>query len=243
MRTWWEKKPRPGQIMGAHHQMRAKHPVVIVPGFTSCGLELWAGEPCLSSYFRRRIWGTTTMLQSFFQDTDCWLRHMKLDLESGMDPAGIKLRSDIGIDAADYFGPGYWLWGKMIENLADIGYDSSNLHMEAYDWRLSPVLLQERDHFFSRLKSTFELSLATSGERAALLAHSYGSLLVHFFFNWVESPKVCQLFGGNGGAGWVDKHIESYVNIAGPMLGVPKATSALLSGEFREVAVLGSLRK
>ena len=30
--------------------------------------------------------------------------------------------------------------------------------------------------------------------------------------------------------GWCDKHIEAYVNIAGPVLGVPKAVSACLSG-------------
>lgn len=29
---------------------------------------------------------------------------------------------------------------------------------------------------------------------------------------------------------WVHQHIESYANIAGPTLGVPKAISSLLSG-------------
>lgn len=31
--------------------------------------------------------------------------------------------------------------------------------------------------------------------------------------------------------GWCDKHVEAYVNIAGPVLGVPKAVSACLSGQ------------
>ena len=31
-------------------------------------------------------------------------------------------------------------------------------------------------------------------------------------------------------AGWTDKHIAIYVNIAGPVLGVPKAITAFLSG-------------
>lgn len=35
----------------------------------------------------------------------------------------------------------------------------------------------------------------------------------------------------NQEAGWCDKHIEAYVNIAGPVLGVPKAVSACMSGQ------------
>jgi phospholipid:diacylglycerol acyltransferase len=46
-----------------------------------------------------------------------------------------------------------------------------------------------------------------------------------YFFKWVQSPQ-----GGKGGDQWVDDHIESFVNIGGPLLGVPKAFSALLSG-------------
>ena len=30
---------------------------------------------------------------------------------------------------------------------------------------------------------------------------------------------------------WVDKHIHAYVNIAGPVLGVAKSMTSLLSGE------------
>ncbi|CAG8643201.1 3073_t:CDS:2, partial [Racocetra fulgida] len=34
---------------------------------------------------------------------------------------------------------------------------------------------------------------------------------------------------GNGGLSWVNDHIEAFINIGGPLLGVPKALSALLS--------------
>lgn len=47
-----------------------------------------------------------------------------------------------------------------------------------------------------------------------------------YFLKWVESP-----IGGNGGPRWTEEHIESFVNIAGPMMGVPKALTAMLSGE------------
>ncbi len=35
----------------------------------------------------------------------------------------------------------------------------------------------------------------------------------------------------NEQSGWCEKHLEAYVNIAGPVLGVPKAVTACLSGQ------------
>jgi phospholipid:diacylglycerol acyltransferase len=31
-------------------------------------------------------------------------------------------RAAVGLEAADYVIGGYWVWGKIIENLAEIGY-------------------------------------------------------------------------------------------------------------------------
>lgn len=39
-----------------------------------------------------------------------------------MDPEGIKLRAASGLEAADYLFPGYWVWGKLIQNLAGDGF-------------------------------------------------------------------------------------------------------------------------
>ena len=44
----------------------------------------------------------------------------------------------------------------MIENLAVVNYDTNNLHLAPYDWRLSYYNLEERDGYFSRLKTTIE---------------------------------------------------------------------------------------
>lgn len=54
---------------------------------------------------------------------------MQLDLESGMDPQDetIKLRAAEGLEAVDFFFPGYHVWAKLIESLADLGYDSNNV--------------------------------------------------------------------------------------------------------------------
>ena len=54
--------------------------------------------------------------------------------------------------AADYLIPGYWLWAKVIQNLADIGYDSDDMLMACYDWRLAFPILETRDKFLSELK-------------------------------------------------------------------------------------------
>lgn len=62
----------------------------------------------------------------------------------------------LGIDAATSFIQGYWIWSKIIENLAVVGYDTNNLFLAAYDWRLSFWNLEERDGFYSRLKSSIE---------------------------------------------------------------------------------------
>ena len=45
---------------------------------------------------------------------------------------------------------------KIVENLAVINYDTNNLYMAPYDWRLSFYNLEVRDGYFSRLKTTIE---------------------------------------------------------------------------------------
>lgn len=67
----------------------------------------------------------------------CWLEHLSLDNETGLDPPGIRVRAVTGLVAADYFAPGYFVWAILIENLAKIGYEQKNMYMASYDWRLS----------------------------------------------------------------------------------------------------------
>lgn len=43
-----------------------------------------------------------------------------------------------------------------MENLAVVNYDTNNLYLAPYDWRLSYYNLEERDGYFSRLKTTIE---------------------------------------------------------------------------------------
>ena len=99
---------------------------------------------------------------------------MMLDPVTGLDPPNVKVRAAEGIDAASSFVQGYWIWfghsswlaihwpepfvsrSKIVENLAVVNYDTNNLYLAPYDWRLSYFNLEERDGYFSRLKTTIE---------------------------------------------------------------------------------------
>ncbi|EPS29726.1 Phospholipid:diacylglycerol acyltransferase [Penicillium oxalicum] len=224
--------------VGLHLQSQgigAKHPVVMIPGVISTGLESWGTGDNSRQYFRRRLWGSWTMMRALVLDKAEWKNHIMLDRKTGLDPPGIKLRAAQGFDATDFFITGYWIWNKILENLATIGYDPTNAFTAAYDWRLSYLNLEVRDKYFSRLKSYIETAVETGGEKISLVSHSMGSQVVLFFFKWVESEAH-----GNGGKDWVDRHIDSWINVSGCMLGAVKGLTAVLSGEMRDTAQLNA---
>jgi phospholipid:diacylglycerol acyltransferase len=230
--------PSPGALAKAAGR-KPHHPVVIVPGFISSGLELWEGLDCGRHFFRQRMWGTPAMARAYFSNRECWMQHMRLDPKTGLDPQGIKLRAVTGLEAVDWFVPGYFVWGKVIESLGEVGYDPNSIHAATFDWRLSPEQLETRDGYFTRLKHSVETLVEIHDVKVALLAHSYGDQLVRYFLNWVETSK--DEGGGGGGSDWTSRNVAVYVDIAGPMLGIPKAIPSLLSGEMRDTALLGQL--
>lgn len=124
------------------------------------------------------------MMRALVLDKAGWKRHIMLDKQTGLDPPGVKLRAAQGFDAADFFITGYWIWNKILENLASIGYDPSNAFTAAYDWRLAYANLEKRDQYFSRLRGHIELATQTSGEKAVLVSHSMGSQVLFYFFHW-----------------------------------------------------------
>ncbi|GAA5969238.1 hypothetical protein JCM11641_007521 [Rhodosporidiobolus odoratus] len=209
--------------------LEKQHAVVLVPGIVSSGLESWSTAPDAVPFFRSRIWSGTSMLRAVLKNKDAWTRAMSLDPFTGLDPDGYRVRAAQGLDAASAFMPGYWIWQKVIENLAVLGYTYDDLSLAAYDWRLAYYNLEVRDRYFSRLKSTIEFNLQVNGKKTVLVSHSMGSTVVLWFFKWVESEQF-----GKGGADWVDRHVSDWVNVAGTLLGVPKAMAALLSGEMRD---------
>merc|ERR1711939_43310 len=100
------------------------------------------------------------MLRALAMNKDGWVKAMSLDPVTGLDPpGGLRVRAAQGLDAASAFLPGYWIWQKVIENLAVLGYDHNDLTLAAYDWRLSYYNLEVRDRYFSRLQTAIEINL------------------------------------------------------------------------------------
>jgi len=216
--------------------IHANHPVVMIPGVISTGLESWGTTNSSRPFFRKRLWGSWSMMRALLQDKENWKRHIMLDKWTGLDPpGGIKLRAAQGFDAADFFITGYWIWNKILENLATIGYDPTNSFTAAYDWRLSYANLEVRDQYFTRLKMHVEMANSISGKKAVLISHSMGGQVLFYFFHWVASKS-----GGNGGDDWVDKYVDSWINISGCMLGALKGLPAVLSGEMKDTAQLNA---
>ena len=52
------------------------------------------------------------------------------------------------------------MWAPLIENLADLGYEASNMYMAAYDWRLPFEHLEARDQSSPTLTLPLPLSLS-----------------------------------------------------------------------------------
>ena len=208
----------------------------MIPGVISTGLESWGTDEASRPYFRKRLWGSFSMIRALVMDQASWKKHVMLDKDTGLDPPGIKLRAAQGFDATDFFIQGYWIWNKILENLATIGYDPSNALTAAYDWRLAYGNLEVRDQYFTRLKNNIETASRISGKKAVLLSHSMGGQVLYYFFHWVEAEGY-----GNGGSDWVDTYVDSWINVSGCMLGALKDIPAILSGEMRDTAQLNAV--
>lgn len=231
-----------GKRMKTQLNLTAHSNVVMVPGVISTGIESWSvstdGDCPLINHFRKRLWGSFYMLRTMVLDKACWLKHIMLDPETGLDPPNIKLRAAQGFEAADFFMAGYWIWNKILQNLAVIGYGPDNMLSAAYDWRLAYLDLEKRDGYFSKLKTTIELNLRLQGQKSILVGHSMGTQVIFYFMKWVEASGEHY---GNGGPNWVNDHIESFVDISGSSLGTPKSITALLSGEMKDTVQLNAL--
>jgi hypothetical protein len=96
----------------------AHHPVILIPGIVSTGLESWSTSEENKSWFRKRLWGTSTMIQAVLSDKKKWIEALSLDPETGLDPVGFKVRAAQGLDAASEFIQGYWVCNAIICCLA-----------------------------------------------------------------------------------------------------------------------------
>lgn len=232
-----------GRRMARQFNVTRKFNVLLVPGTTSTGIESWGldntDDACPSQpHFRKRLWGSYYMLKTMIMDKSCWLKHIMLDPTTGLDPPGIKLRACQGFEGADFFMAGYWIWNKILQNLAVVGYDPNTMLSASYDWRLAYLDLERRDGYFSKLKETIELTLRRTGEKTVLVGHSMGAQVIYYFLKWVEAEGPLY---GNGGSSWVNTHIEAFVDVSGTLLGAPKCVPALISGEMKDTVQLNAI--
>jgi phospholipid:diacylglycerol acyltransferase len=91
--------------------IKAHHPIILIPGIVSTGLESWSTSEENKGFFRKRLWGTSTMVQAVLSDKKRWIEAISLDPETGLDPVGHKVRAAQGLDAASEFIQGYWVSG------------------------------------------------------------------------------------------------------------------------------------
>lgn len=205
------------------HGYKAKHPVIGIPGYITTALEVWKGKECLKNNFREKIWGGINMVSQVISNRDCWIEHMKLN-DKGLDTENIKLRPLSGLESVDYIFPGYYVWARIILELGQVGYDTNNFIVQSYDWRLGFQQLEQRDGYFTRLKNNIEYQKRFHKEKVVIISHSLGTVVWYYFMNWIQGSK------------WIEEHVEHFINIGGPLLGVSKAASAVISGEMKDTS-------
>lgn len=104
-----QEKLRPGFQLAQKHDTQDKHPVVMIPGFITSGLEVWKGKSCMENLFRERVWGGLGSAPYWLRERYCMMENLALDPVTGGDPEGIKVRSAQGFAAADYFIGNDWM--------------------------------------------------------------------------------------------------------------------------------------
>jgi hypothetical protein len=106
----------------------------------------------------------------------------------------------------------------MSEALHRHGYrDHFSLVGAPYDFRfiLDPVI---RDQYFNALRAAIEGSCRASGEKAVIVTHSLGGVLLKWFFSACVSQE------------WIDRHVEQWVCVSAPFGGSHNALYAATSG-------------
>ncbi|OQR90421.1 hypothetical protein ACHHYP_05520 [Achlya hypogyna] len=211
-------------------------PVVLIPGLASSQLHAWKNERCHGSIGHEvrigdRMWIDVGRLLS---QPDCWERCMKLHVRNQSDVA-CKLRAGDGISAITELAPGLVtgplsvVWRHVIETLTDhFDMGPHQLMVAAYDWRLPPSMLQERDHFFYTMLKRIEDAVHLHQSRGVVvIAHSLGNNVLRYFLAWARrnihtSDKEHE--------GWVRRHIAAYFALGSPFLGSSEPLECLVTG-------------
>lgn len=211
-------------------------PVLLLPGLVSSRLVAWKRKVCRGPDINIQdvVWlNLQKLVETMTYDHHCWIDCMKLG-KNGTDPPDCKIRADEGLSAIAelspgmiYTPPGTSIFTSLIKMLAhELGYDRNSIIGGAYDWRLAPVQLQQRDSYFKTLKQSLEVAVEKNRRPAIVIAHSMGTNIFMYFCDWLrvhDKPSI-------GFERWMRKHIWAYVAIAAPLLGSPGALKSVMSG-------------
>ncbi|KAI4386098.1 hypothetical protein MLD38_004060 [Melastoma candidum] len=168
------------------------YPVVLVPGIFD-----WRDGNMGTEALRRGTLQEEALGWQLHWDHQklCWLEHLLLHNETGLDLPGACIRPVHGLVAVDYFEPGYFLWVVLIENLAKIGYGEKNMYMAAYDRRLS--FQNTEGSSAEQTEEQLELVFNANGcKKEVVVPHSMG---VNYFLHFLKWVKVPAPMVGRGG--------------------------------------------
>jgi hypothetical protein len=137
-------------------------------------------------------------------------------------------------------------------SLQAAGFTEQQMLALPWDWRLPLAALEERDQYFSKAMKSIEHTFNQNGQtKVAIVAHSFGALVAMYLFQFVLSKrgdasgddesgeadvavteeKDQDDSNGSWGQQWLDKHIEHFIPISAPFLGMPTALRYMLLGE------------
>ena len=209
-------------------------PLFLFPGLASSRLVAWRGKKCIGPDIavQDNIWlNIAKVVETLTFDPKCWLECLKLGTNQ-TDPGDCKVRAGEGLDAVSVLAPGLFterattVYGLLLQYVAEnFGYDSGSVIGFPYDWRLSPGKMEERDGFFSKMKTSIEAAVRQHRRPGIVVAHSMGNNVVRYLIQWLQHhyPKSWE--------SWVRGHLWTYVALAPPLLGSVMPLKSVLTGE------------
>ncbi|EFA76881.1 hypothetical protein PPL_09633 [Heterostelium album PN500] len=211
-----------------------KKPMVLVPGIAGSGLEGRFNKTrspawyCKKNVDWHRVWLSVAQIAV----QECWFDNLAVFYDTntqtysnteGVELQTIEFGGIKGVSYLDYIGnlpiSLTNVYGDLIKFFEDLGYVAGkNIRGAPYDWRVSIKQL-EKDGYFRQMKSLIENTYdINSKQKVVLISHSMGGMISLYFLNTVSQA-------------WRDKYIDTFIPIAAPWSGSPKAIRTLISGD------------
>jgi lysophospholipase-3 len=208
-------------------------PIILVPGIAGSALEVKVSEAvephyiCYSHWDWRRLWLNIAALLPF--ERDCWYHNIDIFYDNktgkfypnkGIETRVIDFGGVSGIDYLDYeLGIGISLtsyFSFMIDELKAVGYQvGKTIRGAPFDWRKTIDPDNFKANFVKLIEDTYTQN---QNKKVHIIAHSLGAIHTTDVFNDQTQE-------------WKDKYIASFISIAAPWSGAPKALRAIISGD------------